>query len=84
MKEIQIISGKHHCGKMLDLRIIDEKDEKEGIFTWIIYGICDPCKEIILEAIFKQEEEPLDGLDFIINYNKRAKGLGREELDDTN
>ena len=50
MKEIQIISGKHHCGKMLDLRIIDEKDEKEGIFTWIIYGICDPCKEIILEA----------------------------------
>jgi len=35
--EMKIISGKHKCGKDLDMRIVDVKDDDKNIVSWIIY-----------------------------------------------
>ena len=74
MKEIEIVAGKH-CKKPLDMRITSvDNNKKDSIFAWIIYGICKKCKTIFMCSLFIQEEEPVLGRDFMIDYNKNVKG----------
>jgi hypothetical protein len=77
MTEFVLISGKHNCGRKMDFRIIDvrqdDNDKNSLVIAWMIYGICDKCKVVVVSAIFKQIEKPIQGIDFMINYERVAK-----------
>jgi hypothetical protein len=66
MTEIHIIPGKHTCGRIMDMRIIDDKKDRP---FWIIYGICKKCEMVIVSNIFT-DVEPIQGVDYIIDYTK--------------
>ncbi|MEK6951858.1 MAG: hypothetical protein AABX29_02480 [Nanoarchaeota archaeon] len=70
MEEIKIISGKHKCGKEMDMRITDVKDDSKNIVSWIIYGICKKCNVVLISDLFLKSEEPIQDRDFIIDYDK--------------
>lgn len=76
MTKIKIIAGKHGCGKEMDMRIVDVKDNKK-IIAWIVYGICKKCKIVLISDLFLQSEEPVQDRDFIIDYNNVSKGIKR-------
>ena len=78
MTEIRIIPGKHKCGRELDMRIIDVKDDNNTIVSWIIYGSCEPCNIVLISELFIQPEEPVQDRDFIIDYDKIAEGIKKE------
>lgn len=73
IKELKIISGKHRCGKEMDMRITDVKDNNQKIISWIVYGVCKRCKTVLMSNLFLQSEEPIQGQDFIIDYNEICK-----------
>lgn len=77
MTEMKIISGKHECGKTLDIRISNNKNDikKDSRIKpfWIIYGVCKHCKIIIMEDVFFTMDEPKLDVDFIIDYDKIVK-----------
>jgi len=74
MTEMQIYNGKCKCGKCLDMRITPvrkkETNPKSKIISWLIYGFCKKCELVIMQGLFTQEEEPVQDVDFIIDYNK--------------
>lgn len=78
MKEIKIISGKHKCNSVMDMRIVDVKDDNKNIVSWIIYGICKKCNVVLVSDLFLQSEKPVLDRDFTINYNKISKGVKDE------
>jgi len=62
-EEIQIYGSKCKCGKELDMRIVDtrenEKDLKSKVLAWIIYGSCKKCEIVYFQGLFPQEEKPV-------------------------
>lgn len=70
MTEIRMLSGKHKCGREMDMRIADVKEDDRNIVSWIIYGICKRCNVVLISDLFLQPEEPVQGMDFIIDYDK--------------
>jgi hypothetical protein len=77
MKEIKIFPGKHLCGKEFDMRIMDAKDDNGDPAAWIVYGVCKKCNVVMVSSMFLQSEKPMQGIDFIIDYNKKS-GKGKE------
>lgn len=77
MKEIRMLPGKHCCGREFDMRITDAKDKHKDSAAWIIYGICKKCNVVMISDMFLQAEEPQQGIDFIIDYDKKS-GKGSE------
>lgn len=73
MKELKVIAGKDTCGKNLDMRITDCKDDKGEPVAWIVYGICKKCNLVLISDLFIQEEEPVQGVDFVVDYDKAVK-----------
>lgn len=65
-----MIAGKHKCGKEMDMRIADVKDDNKSIVSWIIYGICKNCNLVLISQLFLQPEKPEQDRDFIIDYDK--------------
>jgi hypothetical protein len=75
MKEIKLVPGKHSCGKELDMRITDAKDDYNKPAAWIVYGACKKCNVVMVNCMFLQPEKPQQGVDFIVEYgNKSGKG----------
>lgn len=70
MTEIKIIAGKHKCGKEMDVRITDVKDDNKNIVSWIIYGICKKCNVVLISNLFLQSEKPVQDRDFMVDYGK--------------
>ena len=69
MKKMQQISTIHKCGKQMDMRIADVKDEvsKSGeILAWMIYGVCKKCKEVLMSSIIQQSEKPIKDVDYTL------------------
>jgi len=79
MTEIRIIPGKHKCGREMDMRITDVKDDNKNIISWIIYGICKKCNVVLINDLVLQSEEPIQDRDFIIDYNKISSGTKDEK-----
>lgn len=79
MKEIRIIPGKHKCGKEMDIRITDVKDDDGNVVSWIIYGICKKCNVVLISNLFLQPEEPLLDRDFMIDYDKISDEVKNEK-----
>lgn len=77
MAEIKIIAGKHKCGKEMDMRIVDVKNNNKNIIAWIVYGVCKKCKTVLISDLFLQSEEPVQDRDFIIDYDKISKEIKR-------
>jgi len=75
MTEMQFYDGKCKCGKKLDMRITDVKDDKKQIIAWLIYGFCKKCRTTFIQGLFTQQEQPELGMDFIINYNKTISSV---------
>ncbi|MBL7147830.1 MAG: hypothetical protein ISS82_03325 [Nanoarchaeota archaeon] len=73
MNEIKIIPGKHKCGRKMDMRITDVKDDNKNIVAWIIYGICKKCNIVLISDLFLESEKPVQDRDFIIDYDKVSK-----------
>lgn len=71
--EAKIIPGKHKCGRKMDMRIVDVKDDNKEVFAWIIYGICKKCNAVLISNLLMQSEEPVQDRDFIIDYKKITK-----------
>ena len=67
MKELRIIPGKHKCGKKMDMRIADVKDDNEDVVSWIIFGVCKNCDTVVMLDLFVQLEEPIQDVDFLID-----------------
>ena len=80
MKEIQIIAGKHDCGRIMDMRIVDVKDDNNNILVWMTYGICKKCNVVLVSNIFEGSEEPKQDIDFIIDYKRKVKGVKNKPL----
>lgn len=66
--ETQQYAGKCKCGKALDMRIVDNKEEEPQF--WIIYGFCKKCEIVYFQGLFVQDEEPIQDRDFIVDYDK--------------
>lgn len=79
MTEMKIIPGKHRCGRELDMRKTDVKDDKGEIVSWIIYGFCKKCKVVLISDLILKPEEPILDRDFMIDYTKIS-----EETDEKN
>ncbi len=79
MKEIKIINGKHKCGRKMDMRITDVKDDNNKIVSWIIYGICKKCNIVLICDLFLESEEPMQDRDFIIDYDKISSETKNEK-----
>ena len=79
MIDTRIIPGKHTCGKDMDMRIIDVKDDNKNIVSWIVYGICKKCEVVLISELFIQSEKPMQDRDFIIDYERVGEKV-REEL----
>jgi len=77
MTEIQMLPGKHICGREFDMRIMDATDDNSNKVAWIVYGVCKKCKIVMVSGLFLQAEKPLHGRDFIIEYDKES-GSGKE------
>ena len=77
MTEMKIVSGKHECGSIMDMRITDvkedEKDKNSKVMGWIIYGICKKCTMVVISNLFSQEKEPVVDLDYMVDYDMVAK-----------
>lgn len=76
--EIRVIPGRHKCGKEMDMRITDVKDDNKKVVSWIIYGICKKCNTVIIEDLFIQSQEPVQDRDFMIDYTKLSKESEKE------
>jgi len=76
-KELNIIAGKHMCGRVMLMRLNsvteDDKNPNAKVIGWLIHGVCKYCEVIIVSKFFHQEEEPIQGVDFIIDNNMIAK-----------
>ena len=79
MAETRIISGKHECGREMDMRIADVKDDNKEIVSWIIYGICKKCNIVLISDLFLQAEKPAQDRDFIIDYSQVCEGTKDEK-----
>lgn len=77
MKEIKMLPGKHYCSREFDMRIMDAKDDQKHSIAWIVYGVCKKCKVVMVSNMFLQAEKPQEGVDFIIDYDKKS-GKGKE------
>ena len=77
LKELYNIPGRHSCGREMDMRITDAKDDDKNPAAWILYGICKKCNIVVVCNMFLQAEEPIPGVDFIIDYEKKP-GKGKE------
>jgi len=84
MVEVRIIAGKHKCGREMDMRIIDVKDDDKNVVSWIIYGICKKCEVVLISELFIQSEEPMQDRDFIIDYEKVTEGVEKEAEEASN
>lgn len=80
MSEIKLLPGKHSCGREFDMRITDAKDDTQNSAAWIIYGVCKNCKVVMVSNMFLQAEKPQQGVDFIVDYDKKS-GKGKEWKD---
>ncbi|MFA5797436.1 MAG: hypothetical protein WC916_05360 [Candidatus Woesearchaeota archaeon] len=80
MKEIQLVTGKHQCGKMMDMRIVDVKDDDKNILAWMIYGICKKCNIVLISGLFEGNEEPKQNIDFMIDYEKKESSIRHKPL----
>lgn len=80
MTDIKIIAGRHKCGKDLDMRITDVKDDSKNIVSWIIYGVCKKCNVVIINGLFLQPEKPVQDRDVIIDYNKISEDKNEKNL----
>lgn len=82
-KEMQIIAGKHKCGKDMDMRIVDvredENDKDSKVIAWMIYGICKPCNIVLMSSLFTQEEKPITMVDYVVDYTIIADEVPRDE-----
>ncbi len=80
MAEIRIMAGKHKCGKNMDMRIADVKDDEKNIISWIIYGVCKKCSTVLISNLFLQSDRPLQDRDFIVDYTKISDDNGEKNL----
>ena len=62
--EIKLIKGKHTCKRNMDMRLLQTDDK----LYWIIYGVCNPCEQVVMCAIF--DKKPTPNLDYIIDYSE--------------
>ena len=80
VKKMQILSGRHICNREMDMRIVDVKEDENSknneILSWIIYGICKKCKVVVMLYLFMQSDEPINGIDYTIDYNKVVNDTG--------
>lgn len=79
MTEIRIIPGKHKCGREMDMRIVDVKDDDKNIISWIICGFCKKCNVVLISELFLQSEEPVQYRDFMIDYDEVSEGVKDEK-----
>ena len=68
-----MLPGKHDCGREFDTRIVDAKDDNKNSVAWIVYGVCKKCKVVMVSNLFLQAEKPQQGVDFIIDYEKKSE-----------
>ena len=72
-KETRIVAGKHKCGREMDMRIDNVKEDREDknskVKAWLIYGFCKKCDMFLLSNMFMQEEEPIQDVDYTIDYD---------------
>jgi hypothetical protein len=67
---MKVIPGLHDCGREMDLRITDVKATK----FWVVYGLCKKCNILAVISLLKKETEPIQDVDFYIDYNIRTVG----------
>ena len=85
VKKIKQIAGRHKCGKLMEMRITDYREnEKDPTTTlgWMVFGVCKKCETVLMSAIFNQKEEPTLNVDFMIidEVAKEADGDPFKEL----
>ena len=83
--EMKTIAGKHKCGKEMEFRIIDvdgntDKKKEKKVIGWIIYGVCKKCNEVLLSDLIMQEAQPIQNVDFRVDYELVAKGVKNTEV----
>ena len=67
MTELKILKGKHHCGNIMEFRLVN-LGEGQDWNRWVIHSICEECSEVLIQAVFLDSDmEPQPGVDFIIN-----------------
>lgn len=59
------------------MRITDAKDDNQNSAAWIVYGVCKNCKVVMVSSMFLQVEKPQQGVDFIVDYDKKS-GKGKK------
>lgn len=72
MEEIQILPGKHDCGREFDMRITPAENDDKNPVAWIVYGFCKKCNIVMISGLFLQQQEPQQGRDFIIEYEQTS------------
>ena len=66
--------GKCKCGLLLYMMITPLDDDNKKVIGWIIYGVCKKCEEALIMDISKDVEKQVQDRDFIIDWDKVAKG----------
>ena len=74
-----MIAGKHKCGREMDMRITDVKDDNKDAVSWMIYGVCKKCNVVLISELFLQPDEPVQDRDFMIDYDKISNEAENEE-----
>ena len=77
-KEHRVYAGKCTCGKCLQMRISTESDDEAQV--WIVYGFCTKCKVVYAMGIYM--EQPIDGVDYSIDYNKVVEASKKDPFGD--
>lgn len=73
MKETKILPAKHVCGQKFGLRIIGVEDNYGQDSAWIVCGVCKCCQTIMMLDLFRQAEEPLAGVDYVIDKKRTSE-----------
>lgn len=69
MTEMSIVPGKCLCGKKLEHRI-NQTDNKKH---WLISGTCHKCKIVFAINVFSRSEEPIEDLDYMIDFTQKVE-----------
>lgn len=69
--DLSIVAGKHICGRVMTMRLNSIQEGKT--IGWLIHGVCKKCKVVVVSKFFHQEEEPIEGVDFIVDENLTTK-----------
>jgi hypothetical protein len=77
-QELAIISGRDACGEKFNLQITSVRENyapSSKIVAWLIFGVCNKCKVMNLQAIIQQEKEPVPDLDYFVLEDEIADGI---------